>query len=86
MDITLGLYNSQKILLALANKGMKRQKAYEIVQRSAMRTWAERIPFKTTLAENAELMEYMTENEIEELFSSESIFQGGDYIFQRCEL
>jgi len=86
MDITLGLYNSQKILLALANKGMKRQKAYEIVQRSAMRTWAERIPFKTTLAENAELMEYMNENEIEELFSSESIFQGVDYIFQRCEL
>jgi adenylosuccinate lyase len=43
MEITHGLYSSQKILLFLAQKGLKRQNAYELVQKSAMRTWEEKI-------------------------------------------
>lgn len=38
LEITQGLYASQKVLLALTNKGLKRQIAYEIVQKSAMQT------------------------------------------------
>ncbi len=86
MELTLGLYNSQKILLALAKKGLKRQTAYELVQKSAMRSWNERIPFDQTLSENKELMEYFGKNEIELLFTFDEIFQSVDYIFNRLNI
>lgn len=83
MEITLGLYNSQKVLLALARKGLKRQTAYELVQSSAMRTWNEKIPFSQTLKENADLMSHFDEGELESLFGFEEIFKSVDYIFER---
>lgn len=86
MEITHGLYSSQKILLALAKKGLKRQEAYEMVQKSAMRTWQEKVPFKQTLLENEELMKHITKEEIESLFSYEEIFRNVDYIFERLGL
>ncbi len=86
LDITLGLYNSQKVLLALAKKGLKRQTAYELVQSSAMRTWNERIPFEQTLKENSELMSHFQEGELEQLFGFDEIFSGVDCIFSRLNI
>jgi adenylosuccinate lyase len=83
MEITHGLYSSQKILLFLAQKGLKRQNAYELVQKSAMRTWEEKISFRTTLIENEELMKHITSEEIDKLFSYDEIFKNVDYIFER---
>ena len=83
MDITLGLYNSQKILLFLAKLGLKRQTAYELVQKSAMRTWNEKIPFLQTLCENEELMKHISKEQIENLFGYDEIFASVDYIFGR---
>src|SRR5689334_10737403 len=40
LDRTSGLVNSQRVLLALTQKGVSREKAYALVQRNAMRTWA----------------------------------------------
>lgn len=39
LNLSLGLWNSQAILLALVRKGLTREKAYELVQRNAMKTW-----------------------------------------------
>ena len=39
LDLTLGMWNSQTILLALIRKGLTREAAYELVQRNAMKTW-----------------------------------------------
>ncbi|MFC2129957.1 adenylosuccinate lyase [Bacteroidota bacterium] len=86
MDITLGLYSSQKVLLELAKKGLKRQQAYELVQKSAMRTWKEKIPFQQTLQENEDLMKHITKEEIEKLFSFDEIFDNVDFIFERLGL
>jgi adenylosuccinate lyase len=86
MEITHGLYSSQKILLALAKKGLKRQEAYEMVQKSAMRTWQEKVPFKQTLLENEELMKHITKEEIDTLFSYDEIFKNVDFIFERLGL
>ena len=85
LDITKCLVFSQKVLLALIDKGLKRQLAYEMVQKSAMKTWNEGIPFKETLFENNELMEHFTVEEIEKLFSFEDIYSKVDYIFDRCK-
>jgi len=40
LGLSLGMWNSQTILLALIRKGLTREQAYELVQRNAMKTWA----------------------------------------------
>src|SRR3974390_2790772 len=40
LKLSLGMWNSQTVLLALIRKGLTREQAYELVQRSAMKTWA----------------------------------------------
>src|SRR5438552_6575358 len=42
LGLSLGLWNSQTILLALIKKGLPREVAYDLVQRNAMKTWAAR--------------------------------------------
>ena len=84
LEITNGLIYSQKILLALAKKGLKRQEAYVLVQKSAMKTFEMKISFRETLIENIELMKYFTIEEIDKLFTFNEIFKSVDYIFQRC--
>lgn len=86
LDITLGLYNSQKVLLALAKKGLKRQTAYELVQSSAMRTWNERIPFEQTLKENDELIKHFEAHELESLFGFDEIYESTNLIFKRLNI
>ncbi len=86
LNLTRGLIFSQKVLLYLTNKGIARQKAYELVQKSAMRSWNEQIPFLQTLLENSDLMEKITKEEVEELFSFKEIFEKVDYIYQRLQI
>ncbi|MCX7988301.1 MAG: adenylosuccinate lyase, partial [Thermodesulfovibrio sp.] len=44
IDLSYGLYNSQRVLLALVDKGLTREEAYKIVQSNAMQSWKEGIP------------------------------------------
>ncbi|HMJ89088.1 MAG TPA: adenylosuccinate lyase [Candidatus Acidoferrum sp.] len=39
LGLSLGMWNSQTVLLALIQKGLTREAAYELVQRNAMKTW-----------------------------------------------
>jgi adenylosuccinate lyase len=39
MGLSLGMWHSQTVLLALIRKGLTREEAYELVQRNAMKTW-----------------------------------------------
>jgi adenylosuccinate lyase len=39
LALSLGMWNSQTVLLALIKKGLTREAAYELVQRNAMQTW-----------------------------------------------
>ena len=55
MDASGGLFYSQRVLLALVEAGSSREAAYALVQRSAMRTWAEGIPLPTLLAADPEV-------------------------------
>jgi len=86
LNLTFGLIHSQKVLLELSRKGFPRQKAYEIVQRCAMRTWDEKKPFIESLTEDAELMQVMAKDELEQLLSYDKVFESVDYIFKRCGL
>ncbi len=83
LNLTNGLIYSQKVLLALTKKGLKRQFAYELVQKSAMKTWETKQDFQQSILENQELMTYLTNDEVISLFSFDEIYKSVDYIFSR---
>jgi adenylosuccinate lyase len=86
MELTRGLVFSQRIMLALINKGMNRQNAYEIVQRNAMKAWQGRRSFLTLLKADAELTGTLPVKELEALFDYQFYLQHVDEIFQRLGL
>lgn len=74
INLTHGLYGSQSVLLALTDRGMARQTAYEAVQRAAMRTWRERSAFSSSLCEEPEVTALLLKDEIEEICSPQKHF------------
>lgn len=83
LDLTLGLIHSQKILLLLAKKGLKRQEAYVIVQRNAMKTWDEQTAFYDNLIKDEDLLKVLSVDEIKACFTYENVFRSVDHIFNR---
>jgi adenylosuccinate lyase len=73
-------------LLKLAKLGLKRQQAYELVQKSAMETVTKGVPFRETLRNNAELMSHINDTVLDELFDHEAIKKSADTIFERCKI
>ncbi len=85
-EITHGLAYSQTVLLALIGKGLSREDSYALVQKAAMKTWAEKVPLKDTLWEIDEIKSVMNEGEFTEIFQSRQMLKNVDYIFERCGL
>ncbi len=83
LNLTHGLIHSQKVLLELAKKGLKRQDAYVIVQRCAMKTWDEKVPFLESLWSDDDIKKHFSYQELESLFSFDKVFKSVDYIFNR---
>ncbi|ROL56541.1 adenylosuccinate lyase [Bacteroidetes/Chlorobi group bacterium Naka2016] len=83
LELTSGLIYSQKVLLSLMRKGMKRQEAYKIVQTCSLEAWENKKDFKEVLQGNQEILKFLSFEEIEHLFSFEEIFQNVDIIFKR---
>jgi adenylosuccinate lyase len=86
LGITSGLHFSQTILLALAKRGMSREDAYRIVQRSAMEVWKTRENFPDVLKRDPELTAILPAGEIDELCDLEKSIRNVDYIFERAGL
>jgi adenylosuccinate lyase len=86
MDASYGLPFSQRVLLALIDKGMKRQEAYKIVQRSAMVSWKERRPFRQALDADTEVTKRLTAAELDELFDYGYYTRYVDESFRRLGL
>jgi len=68
MEITQGVVFSQRILLALVEKGMSRQAAYPIVQRAGHQALAQQRPFRELISEEAEARSRLGEAELDHLF------------------
>ncbi len=84
LNRSYGLYNSQRVLLALTEKGMSREEAYQIVQRNAMRSWQLGIDFKGLLMNDSEVLGFLSTSELEDLFTLEPYLRHVDYIFSRA--
>jgi adenylosuccinate lyase len=68
LDITCGVVFSQRVLLALVEKGMSRQEAYPIVQRAGHEALNRRIAFRETIACEPEVASRLTSEELDSLF------------------
>jgi adenylosuccinate lyase len=86
LELTRGLVFSQRIMLALINKGLSRQNAYEIVQRNAMKAWQGNRSFLTMLKADAEVKKILPAAELEGLFDYQHYLQHVDEIFLRLGL
>ncbi len=68
IERSYGLPFSQRVLLALIEKGVNRQDAYKVVQRNAMRAWEERTPFLDLLCDDPEIGKQLSRDELAALF------------------
>ena len=78
-----GLFNSQRVMLALTDKGLNRDYAYDIVQRNAMKSWQTGDQFRKILFRDADIKRYLTAKEIEDIFDLKYYLKNVDYIFRR---
>ena len=75
LGLSLGMWNSQTVLLALIRKGLTREQAYELVQRNAMQTWATKhagrddADFLAQLKSDPEVARHFRNGELEKLCS-----------------
>ncbi|MFH1349835.1 MAG: adenylosuccinate lyase [Pseudomonadota bacterium] len=83
MNMLKGLIYSQQVLIKLTEKGLKRQKAYELVQRNAMMVWDKNAEFRSLLLEDPDIKKSLTEKEIEELFSLDYHLKHVEELFER---
>ena len=86
MDRSFGLMFSQRVLLKLADKGMARQAAYELVQRNAMRAWRERTAFRDLLAADPEVTAKLSSAELDACFDPAWYLRNVDAIYRRLGL
>ncbi len=68
MESTRGLLFSQRVLLALVEKGLSRERAYQITQRNAMESWDQGADFRQLLRSDKEVTSHLPHEELEALF------------------
>ncbi|CAN5345159.1 adenylosuccinate lyase [soil metagenome] len=83
LDRLGGLVHSQRVLLALTQKGASREDSYRLVQRNAMPVWRGEGDFKTLLTADPEVRKYLSAEEIAEKFDLGYHLKHVDTIFQR---
>src|SRR3984957_14546489 len=83
LDRLGGLIHSQRLLIALTQKGCSREDAYKLVQRNAMPVWRGEGDFQTLLKQNPDVKKYLSDAEIAEQFDLGYPFKHVDTIFRR---
>ncbi len=78
-----GLVFSQRVLLALTQKGISREDAYKLVQRNAMRVWKEKADFLSLLKKDKDIRKSLSDKELASLFDMKYHTKHVDTIFRR---
>jgi len=87
IDCTHGLIFSQRVLLALVEeKGLTRERAYELVQRNAMQSWRTGESFRSLLLKDGDVASLLTPQEVDELFDYNYHLKNVDLIYSRFGL
>ncbi len=83
LDMSFGLYNSQRVMLALIDKGITREDAYLLVQANAMKSWKQRKQFKSLLKSDKKIRKYLSSKEIDKLFELKPFLKHIDTLYAR---
>jgi adenylosuccinate lyase len=83
MQRSYGLFNSQRVMLALTEKGITREDAYAIVQRNAMKSWKEGVDFLELLKRDRDVTDRLSADELDSIFDLSYYLRNIDYIFSR---
>ncbi len=83
IELSYGLYNSQRVLLALVEKGLTREQAYKIVQSNAMKSWKEGKPFMELLLKDKTIKKYFKDDEIKSIFELNYYTRNINHIYKR---
>ncbi|MFJ8065359.1 adenylosuccinate lyase [Psychrobacillus sp. NPDC096426] len=86
MDSTLGLIYSQRVLLALIDKGLARETAYDTVQPLAMQAWESQTAFRTLVDADEKISSLLSKEELDDCFDYNYHIQHVDMIFERLGL
>ncbi len=86
LDLTRGLVFSQRVLLALVEKGLSRQAAYRLVQGHAMRSWKEGQEFQSLLVSDPQITQVLPADELRSLFDYGYYVKHVDEVFGRVGL
>ena len=86
IELTQGLIFSQRVLLALINKGLIREEAYKMVQDNAMEAWRGKKSFLALLLMDKRITNYLTEGELKSLFDYSYYLKYVDTVFERLGL
>lgn len=78
-----GLVFSQRVLLALTQKGVSREDSYIYVQRNAMKVWEKGANFLTELKADKDVSSKLNSKELDEIFDMKYHTKNVDYIFKR---
>jgi len=83
---TRGLIFSQRVLIALMNKGLSRPRAYDLVQKAAMKTWSGTGNFKDNLLSVPEAAKYLNAKELDRIFDLDFYLRNVNKIFKKVGL
>ena len=83
LNATRGLIFSGQLLLALTNKGLLRETAYEWVQRNAMKVWDENKDFLELVRADSDIRQHLSEAEIKQVFSLDHYLRNVPLVFER---
>ncbi|ARU61166.1 adenylosuccinate lyase [Tumebacillus avium] len=86
MDRTFGLIYSQRVLLALIDKGLTREKAYDAVQARAMQSWEEQRSFREIVESDELITSHLNKEELDDCFDYNWHLKHVDTIFDRLGL
>lgn len=86
MELSYGLPFSQRVLLALIDKGMNRQEAYKIVQSNAMQAWEAKDPYLAFLQKDERVTALLPGEELTSLFDAGWYLRYVDDSFARLGL
>ena len=84
LDLTNGLFFSQRVLLELTSCGFTREKAYSMVQKNAMRSWKNNTSFFDNLSKDPKIIQKIPVNKLKKLFNLSYHSKKINIIFNRA--
>ena len=82
--LTNGVIFAQRVMMALINKGLSREEAYDTVQPIAMVAYNEKKDYQTLLSQSEKVMSFLSIDELKDCFTLDYYFKNVDFIYKRC--